>query len=121
MSSPFSALLCVLSVSAVPFTSLCGCSRSHGPSVANGGFEDGLSGWTVEGGVAVVADAHSGKSAAGGDADAQGWALEQSKLGTSKNGSYRVDAWLRAEGDAVVALWTDEHGKNEKRRVAVWD
>jgi hypothetical protein len=103
---------------------LLGCGRGHAATVANGGFEDGLDGWTADGGVASVDGlAHSGTKCAGGGVDVRGWTLSQTKFGTEKGKTYRIDAWLRAKGDAVVALWTHEESKGPKteQRVAVWD
>jgi hypothetical protein len=103
---------------------LASCGRERGAAVANGGFEDGLAGWTADGGAAPVdGGAHAGAKCAGGDVDVRGWTLSQSKFGTEKGKSYRVVAWLRARGDAVVSLWATEHERGEKgeQRVAVWD
>jgi len=124
-----SAALRVLCASAVirlfvALFAVAACGRGHAATVGNGGFEDGLDGWTADGGVASVGGAaHSGTKCAGGDVDVRGWTLTRSKCGSEKDKTYRVEAWLRAKGDAVVALWTHEPGKgpNNDRRVAVWD
>jgi hypothetical protein len=97
------------------------CGRPHGADVVNGGFEDGLDGWTADGGAAVVeSGAHSGMRCAGGAADEKGWSLSQSDVGVAKGRTYRVDAWVRANGAASVALYTDESGKKDEQRTAVW-
>jgi hypothetical protein len=98
-----------------------GCGR--GAAVADGGFETGLGDWKAEGAFALVEPgvAHSGAGCAGGKADVQGWKLSRSGLGTQKGVSYRIDAWLRAEGEAMVALFASEKGAKDERRLAVWE
>lgn len=89
----------------------------HGSSsalVTNGGFEDGLDGWTSEGSVSVVS------GAAVGDVGADGWTLVQSNLDVAKGRTYRVAARVRGTG-GTLSLWTEEKGPLDAQRVAVWE
>ena len=101
---------------------LAACGRGRSALVENGGFEDGLAGWTAEGG--VVADApgaHGGRTCAGGAVAGKGWTLAQAGLPVTKGRTYRVDAWVRANGAASLALWTQEKGPKDAQRAAVWE
>jgi hypothetical protein len=94
--------------------------------ISNGGFEEGLVGWSPDPGQTLVAqpkEAHSGAACLTGEVTAENKALILRRQIPVKPGNrYRFEIWARAAGGTKLVLFAVPPGAGEKGRqsVAAW-
>jgi len=93
--------------------------------LSNGGFEDGLAGWSPDAKHSLVTDkaeAHSGTACLSGEVAGPNQALFLRRRVPVKAGNlYQFEVWAKATGGTKLVLWIEQPGTNRRQMVASWD
>ncbi len=93
--------------------------------LTNGGFEDGMAGWTPDPKhvLATAAEvAHSGKACLAGEVTTPNQALRLHRSVPVKAGNrYQFQVFARATGGAKLVLWAVLPGESQRKSVAAWE
>lgn len=92
--------------------------------IVNGGFEDGLAGWTPDPKHSVVtgpSEAHSGKACLTGEVTRPKQALFLVQQVAVKCGNrYQFEIWARGTNRTKLVLWATQPGEKNRRMIASW-
>ena len=92
--------------------------------VSNGGFEEGLAGWSQAAGHSVVRAsgmAHSGQACLSGAATGENQALFlRQSVRVKANHQYRFEIWARATNRTKLVLHVVQPGEKQRQLVAPW-
>ena len=93
--------------------------------LSNGGFEDGLTGWTPEAGQTLLTDAsqsHSGKACLTGEVTEPQRALTLvRKIPVKVGNRYTFETWARATGGTKLVLWVVQPGAKNRQMINAFD
>ena len=93
--------------------------------LSNGGFEDGLAGWTPGAGQTLVTEAsesHSGKACLTGEVTKPKQALTLvRKIPVKAGNRYTFETWARATGGTKLVLWAVQPGAAKRQMVAAFE
>jgi len=93
--------------------------------LGNGGFEEGLTGWTPDPQQVLLRDpqaAHGGKACLSGEVQApnKGLILKR-RVPVEASNRYEFEIWARGTNQTKLVLWAVLPGKAERKSVAAWD
>jgi len=92
--------------------------------LSNGGFEEGLAGWTPDPQHSLVADkaaAHSGNACLTGEVTSPNKALTLRRTVAVKAGNlYLFGIWARATRRTKLVLWATPPGEKKRQMIAAW-
>jgi len=90
----------------------------------NGGFEEGLAGWTPDAGHELVTDtaeAHSGEKCLTGEVTRPNRALRlKQEVRVERGNRYQFEVWARATNRTKLVLFIYQPGSRERQMVAAW-
>ena len=93
--------------------------------LSNGGFEDGMAGWTPEVGQTLVSDAsesHSGKACLTGEVTEANRALTLvRKIPVKAGNRYTFEAWALGTGGTKLVLWVVQPGAKKREMVNAFE